>query len=205
MIKLCCLFIVSLVNVADSPQWLQVLQTKMQHIDHEAKLTKELIFEDTEKEFYCQRTYKMGKMLKLESEMYWKGNFTIGVIAAFYVEHKKVITYTGLWTHPYIYKGQRQLIDPIGNIREEQEYYKNETEGVRFSREIEYFTTEEIDSLKRVLKTFHFDEIALTNKDYLKRLEHYNRIKKLRIICAKKKERKRERANQKHLRYLKNW
>ncbi len=183
------------------PTWVKEMDETIKKIDHEGILTKEKVLED---EWYRseKRIYTLEKWTKFESilksylrsrddsqlNMYlFKGDFV--------ADHE-------MSSELYRHKGG-QMIRRDGVIKEVLTYYKNEEEGIRYARSIEFKDSSQIDSVKMVLLHLPFEATLLTHEDYQKSSDRYDRMMKSMRMSDFKSKRLNKKYDRKNDRLVK--
>ena len=67
---------------------------------------------------------------------------------------------------------------PLLEIIESKKYFKNDVEGIEYSRTIDVYCIENIELKKQELKLINFESRSLDNTDYVKAKDFLKRVKK---------------------------
>jgi|GEM_PF-3209352 len=189
--KIIVLFILAL---SLRPSWVVEIDETIKKIDGEGILRKEKVFEDAWNRNE-KRIYRLEKWTKLEWILKSYSRFRYDSQLKMYLFNGDFVAEHDRSSQLYLHKGG-QMVRGDGVIEEVLTYYKNEEEGIRYSRRIEFQDTSQIDSLKIALLQLPFEEIVMTHADYTKSFERHKRmLKYMRMSDAK-----RERLNRKYLR-----
>ncbi len=159
------------------PTWVNEIDDTINKINHQGILTKEKVLED---EWYHleRRIYTHEKWTKFESILKSYSPFLYDSQLKMYLFKGDFVAEHDMSSELYLHKGG-QMIRGDGVIKEVLTYYKNEEEGIRYARSLEFKDSSQIDSLKMVLLDLPFEETLLTQEDYQKSVDRYDRIMKL--------------------------
>jgi len=169
------MIILFLLGLNAAPTWVDDIDAKIERIDREGELKKEKVLEDVSGRI-AKRIIKLEKWLKFESKLATNGFFRSWELNMYLLKGDFIADHD-ISCQLYIHKGGKAIIGD-GVIKEELTYYKNENEGIRYAREMEFLDSTQIDSVKMELVHAPFVQTPLTHDDYIQSLNRFKRFMK---------------------------
>jgi hypothetical protein len=173
--KIFLLLLLSLI-VVQPVKWIDDIDKVVEHIDLNAKLVKSKTVSDSTSEV----TYKESKINKAKKSIFQGVSKTKNIYTfnfKYYQLNNKIIFRSTDSFDRYFSKGSHQSL-PYANIKEVKKYYKSESVGIQYSRRIDVYVNQNIDSLKMELKKLDFVATDLTIEDYKKDVSALKRLRK---------------------------
>lgn len=78
-----------------------------------------------------------------------------------------------------LYKRKRLENEPYAALVDSRTYFKNETEGINFIRQIDFYETDKIEDIQKKLNKLEFETKNLNGEDYIRLKEKFDRITKI--------------------------
>jgi hypothetical protein len=154
--------------------WVKELDILIKNVDNSGKVIKNE--EENDSTFFSRftkskldRNYKTEIVSESKDEPFYLKTTFYHTKAFIFAE----FSYSVL---PIFYKGRSKVKRPINEIEESKKYFKNDSIGIEYSRKIDVFSNQNIDSLKNELQKKPFEEKMLTKEDNMK---EYARLKKM--------------------------
>jgi len=135
------------------------------------KINKESILKktksiDKKNERTLIKKYKLNEFKKIELVL--SGDYADTMNFQYFTKGNFVFAELDFIIADYFQKGAYYTGRAKGEITETKQYFKNENEGIKLRRSIDYYENSNLDSLKLELQKTQFDTTLLENTDYLK-------------------------------------
>ncbi|MCG1037663.1 hypothetical protein [Polaribacter sargassicola] len=155
--------------------WLTDTKKAISEIDEKAILINSNVSEENDVKSiiseYKERENKKIKMefshtklMDIEQIFYQKNGFIFGQI----IKGKDVI----------IYKKKPLKNEPYAILLDSKTYFKNETEGINFTRKLNIYENDKIENIRKKLNKLEFETKKLNKEDYIRLKEKFDRITK---------------------------
>lgn len=155
--------------------WINELDTSIEKINKQAILRNEKsIKNDNEQSVW--KIYKFKDYNKIE--LNGTGKFMDTFSYQFYANKKFVFATSDFIIADYFHKGVNYSGRAKGEITENKFYYKNEKEGMKLTRTIDYYENSNLDSLILALQKKNFDTAQIGNDEYLLTKRSFKKISK---------------------------
>ena len=168
------LFLLSL-TFLNNVEWVNDLNSTIEKINKEAIIKKEKS-NKTKSEQTVIKKYKLKDYKKIE--LNGSGTFIDTFNFQYFSKGNFVFAQMDFIIADYFHKGANYSGRAKGEITENKFYFKNEKEGIKLRRTIDYYENSNIDSLIPDLQRKNFDTTLIGNDEYLVTKKSFKKISK---------------------------
>ncbi len=156
--------------------WIDYLNHTISKIDVQAKIVKhKIILEDNGKVELT--AYKLKPYRKEHIKIVFTSKYTSNIDYTVYSTKQLDFAKFDYFISYLFYKGVKPRDAPTCKMIDSKIYFKPDSTGIEFTRELDIYDNQNIDSLKQELKKQSYTQKALAKKDYIKNSERLKRVK----------------------------
>lgn len=156
--------------------WVDEVKSKIKNIDKTAVLIiDEIAVEKEEQSIYKEYESVFGNKTVIDYQHLKSETFAFNF--TFYEINKGLIASYTYGTQLLFHKGDDEN-KPFVEVYESKKFFKNDSLGVEYYKELEVFKDDDIQTKKEELSLIEFETKALNNSDFMKEKKLLTRVKK---------------------------